>query len=94
MKVKICGFGSGNRNLRKIRISLIKVNTLKIFLYFAYIYVGRRSKKLQNFCNIPTPKFLYSLRLVKQCIIEGGENDNDMTNRNGVNADAVGQSSF
>lgn len=49
---------------------------------------------MQNFCNIPIPKFLLSLCL-QQCIIENGEDDNGfMTNRNGANADAVGQSSF
>lgn len=44
---------------------------------------------------ITTTEFLLSLCLVGQYILESGEDDNDiMTNRNGFNADAVGQSSF
>lgn len=94
MKFKVFVLGSENINLGKIRINLIKLNILKIFLYFGYIYVAKEKQEVQNFCNISISTFLLSF-CPQQYMTENGEDDNGfVTNRNGLNADVVGQSSF
>jgi hypothetical protein len=58
------------------------------------LYEERRSRDCNIFAINPYPSFLLSL-CPEQHVIEGSENDNDiMTDRNGINANAVGQSSI
>lgn len=45
--------------------------------------------------NVKFLQHTHTLCLIEQCVIESDEDDNDtMTNRNEVNANVVGQSSF
>ena len=45
--------------------------------------------------NVKCLQYIHTFCLIEQCVIESDEDDNDiMTSRNEVNANAVGRSSF
>lgn len=65
--------GLENRNLRKIRLSLIKLVTTKGFLYFVYILEG--AIEIITFLQYTHTQILVSL-CPEQCVIEGVEDEN------------------